>query len=207
MGWSEPRSGCTLIPKPPRANGPIDPQNPCSERKSEATRRQERGKRTDDEIIHEMRVTAASLDRSPILGRVAGRRSKKKKKKKEKKEGRICHRDVETSLHRYADTLQKFKRRFSNYHIDGKTRSWPLRRAAARLRKKRGGIKAVVARPRGLPPCQTQYEANEIKLTKEEREREKKKSKNENPGNDQRRVAGRNKEDQKRRLAVIATFR
>lgn len=92
---TEPRSGCTLIPLTPQAR--IDPQNDTKgkrergrENRNGGKGKRERKREREEKIIHEMRVTAASLDQPSILGK--GCRKKKKKK--------ICPRDRYTLLHR-----------------------------------------------------------------------------------------------------------
>ena len=80
---TEPRSGCTLIPLTPQARI-------RSTHRTIPKRERERKGERGEKIIHEMRVTAASLDQPSILGK--GCRGKKKKK--------ICPRDRYTLLHR-----------------------------------------------------------------------------------------------------------
>lgn len=79
---TEPRSGCTLIPLTPQARIRSTHRTIPKERERERGRENGNGgkgkreRKREEKIIHEMRVTAASLDQPSILGK--GCRKKKK---------------------------------------------------------------------------------------------------------------------------------
>lgn len=113
---TEPRSGCTLIPLTPQArirstHRTIPKKERERERRREWEWRTERER--EEKIIHEMRVTAASLDQPSILGKGC----RKKKKFVPGTDTRCCIVKSNTVAPR---VQTKFKGR-SNYHIDGKT--------------------------------------------------------------------------------------
>lgn len=114
---TEPRSGCTLIPLTPQARIRSTHRTiPKKEREREKRRREwewRTEREREEKIIHEMRVTAASLDQPSILGKGC----RKKKKFVPGTDTRCCIVKSNTVAPR---VQTKFKGR-SNYHIDGKT--------------------------------------------------------------------------------------
>lgn len=114
---TEPRSGCTLIPLTPQARIRSTHRTIPKKKREREKRRREWEWRTEREreekIIHEMRVTAASLDQPSILGKGC----RKKKKFVPGTDTRCCIVKSNTVAPR---VQTKFKGR-SNYHIDGKT--------------------------------------------------------------------------------------
>lgn len=113
---TEPRSGCTLIPLTPQARIRSTHRTiPKKERERERGGENGNGgqREREEKIIHEMRVTAASLDQPSILGKGC----RKKKKFVPGTDTRCCIVKSNTVAPR---VQTKFKGR-SNYHIDGKT--------------------------------------------------------------------------------------
>lgn len=115
---TEPRSGCTLIPLTPQArirstHRTIPKKERERERGGENGNGGQREREREEKIIHEMRVTAASLDQPSILGKGC----RKKKKFVPGTDTRCCIVKSNTVAPR---VQTKFKGR-SNYHIDGKT--------------------------------------------------------------------------------------